>query len=212
MRCEPGQVITDARELWLVQVRLECKGLDPAGRVVRIEGPEPDEIATCAVARFSNGYAVAVDATADDELATRVAALPEGLFFEDSSRAAEAIGRAMGVSKYSTYVFTADMTADPAIVRKGHEDFAVVVDGREVSWASSSRTNSEAAELWVRTDESARRSGHAYLAASAWAAEVTGEGRVAFYSHRDDNHASRRLASKLGARHVFDLVTFTLED
>lgn len=207
-------MIADARDLWLLQLRLECKALDPSGRTVRIEGSRPDEIATCAVARFRDGYSVTIDATADDDLVGRVAALPEEMFFENSARAARAIGgvRPMNIAKFSTYVFPEVLKpANPAIVRKDFEDFALTVDDREVSWASSSCTNSEAAELWVRTDESARGNGYGHLVSTAWAAEVTGEGRVAFYSHRDDNHPSRRLAEKLGVVHIFDLANFTFE-
>ncbi|MBE1605739.1 hypothetical protein HEB94_002587 [Actinopolymorpha pittospori] len=34
---------------------------------------------------------------------------------------------------------------------------------------------------------------------------------VAFYSHLEDNQPSRRLASKLGVVHLFDLANFTFE-
>ncbi|WP_020578254.1 GNAT family N-acetyltransferase [Actinopolymorpha alba] len=207
-------MIFDARRLWLLQLRLECKALDSDGRLVRIEGPRPDEIATCSIARFHDGYRVTFAATADDDLVDRVAALPEEMFFEDSMRAASAMGqgRAMNITKCSTYVFPEVLRpVDPAIVRKGYEEFAITVDDREVSWASSSRSNSEAAELWVWTDENARRSGYGQQVSKAWASEVTGEGRVAFYSHLDDNQPCRRLASKLGVVHLFGLANFTIE-
>ena len=62
----------------------------------------------------------------------------------------------------------------------------------------------------VWTDENARRSGYGQQVSKAWASEVTGEGRVAFYSHLDDDQPpSRRLASKLGVVHLFDLANFT---
>lgn len=207
-------VTPDARRLWLLQLRLECKALDPEGRVIRINGEQPDEIAACSVARFQDGHQVTCDATADSDLVERAAALPAEMFFEDSVRAARAIGggRAMTITKCSTYVFPeVSRPVDPAIVRKGQEEYAVTVHGREVSLASSARTNSEAAELWVWTDASARRKGYAEQVARAWAAEVTGEGRVAFYSHLDDNQPSRRLAAKLGVVHLFDLANFTFE-
>lgn len=118
----------------------------------------------------------------------------------------------MEVSKYSTYVFGEASAARPPVVRKGDEQFGIFVDGREVSGASSSRTNSEAAELWVWTEPDFRRRGYAEQVSTAWAAEVTGAGRVAFYSHRDDNEPSRRLATKLGVVHLFDLVQLKLQD
>lgn len=75
--------------------------------------------------------------------------------------------------------------------------------------APALRTNSEAAELWVWTEPDARRRGYAEQVSIAWAAEVTGEGRVAFYSHEEDNDPSRRLAATLGVVHLFDLVQLT---
>jgi len=198
-----------------MQLRLECKGLNARGRVVRIAGAEPDQIATCSVIRFADGYVVALDATAADSLAGRVSALSGETLFADSAWAASVLGngRAMTIEKYSTYVFPAvSKPPDPAIVRQGREEYAVGVDGREVSWAVSSRSNSEAAELWVRTDEGARGNGYAQRVSAAWASEVTGEGRVAFYSHRHDNESSRRLAAKLGVVHLFDVVSFAFDD
>jgi GNAT superfamily N-acetyltransferase len=182
----------DARRLFEVQLRLECKALDGTGRrVVRIEGDDPDPIAACTVVRFRDGC-LTVCAESAEEAAMGA--------------------RAVRVGRCSTYVFhRADPASDPAVVRKGLEDHAVVVDGREVSRASSSRSNDEAAELWVRTEEDARGRGYGMRAALAWAAEVNGDGRIAFYSHLDDNAPSRRLAAKLGVVHLFDLVTFTID-
>jgi hypothetical protein len=183
--------VDDARRLWEVQLRLECKALDDTGRrVVRIDGDDPDPIATCTVVRFRDGYVVV-----HADPATTVSG-----------------GRPVTVERFSTYVFRSEPIApDPAVMRKAFGDYAVVVDGREVSRASSSRSNDEAAELWVRTEEDARGRGYGIRAARAWANEVTGEGRIAFYSHADHNEPSRRLATKLGVAHAFDLVNFTID-
>jgi GNAT acetyltransferase len=194
-----------ARRLWEVQLRLECKALDGSGRIVRIDGPDPDPIPSCMVVRFHDG-SVTVFADAVEPVEVDPA---------NAAAAAEAIGhgRPVRVERFSTYAFRPESTpSDPGVVRKGREAHAVVVDGREVSWASSSRSNDEAAELWVRTDEAARRRGYALLAARAWAAEVTGEGRTAFYSHRAENAPSRHLAAKLDVVHLFDAVTLTVDD
>jgi hypothetical protein len=197
--------VEDARQLWEIQLRLECKALDGSGRVVRIEGADPDPIPSCMMVRFADGYA-----TAFAEAVEPVEVEPE-----DPSALAHAIGqgRSVTVERFSTYAFRHDSPSrDPTVVRKGQADYAVVAGGREVSRASSSRSNDEAAELWVRTEESARRHGYALLAARAWAAEVTGEGRTAFYSHREENVPSRKLAAKLGVIHAFDLMCFTIDD
>lgn len=176
--------------------------------MVRIDGDEPDPIATCTVVRFRDGYAMALAGGAD------VVGLEPAHAFDDQESAAATIGggRPTRVEIYSTYVFPHVVSApDPAVVRQGREQYAVVVSGRQVSWASSSRSNEEAAELWVRTSEDSRGHGYATLATRAWAAEVTGEGRIAFYSHRDSNTPSRHLATKLGVVPVFDLANLTIE-
>lgn len=204
----------EARRLWVTQLRLECKSLDHSGqRLHRIDGDNPDEIATVMVARFHDGFAIAFDAAADPDLVERASTVRPEQYFEDSTAVAGQLGdgREIRVGTYSTYRFApAASTVDPSIMRRGPEDHAVVVDDREVSCASSSRSNDEAAELWVRTDDSARRRGYGLRVAKAWAAEVMGTGRVAFYSHLADNAPSRRLAEKLGVVHLFDLATLTL--
>ncbi|MGH3448175.1 MAG: GNAT family N-acetyltransferase [Nocardioidaceae bacterium] len=203
----------DARQLWLVQLRLECKALDETGeRIIRIAGPDPDEIPTCSVARFTDGFTVTFDSSVDQGVVEKAATVAPELFFEDSASVAEHLGgqRKLKVSKCSTYAFP-ELVAPPGptIVRKEHERFGIFADGCELSGASSARTNSEAAELWVWTEPDARRRGYAEQVSRAWAAEVTGEGRVAFYSHEEDNDPSRRLAATLGVVHLFDLVQLT---
>lgn len=193
-----------------MQLRLECKELDgDRQRVIRSAGENPDPIATCTVVRFGDGYATVFAESFEP------VDLDPARCFEDTAAAAETVGRgrAVHVGEFSTYVFVRQPDlSDPAVVRKAREDYAVVVDGREVSWASSSRSNDEAAELWVRTEEDSRGHGYAQRAAHAWAAEVTSEGRVAFYSHLRGNAPSRQLAAKLGVLHVFDLVSFTIDE
>lgn len=200
----------EVRRLWQAQLRLECKALDPTGRwMIRIDGAEPDPIVTCSVVRFSDGYAIVF---ADGG---EVVDLEPAHVFDDPESAAATIGRGRPARAeiFSTYVFPHQVSArDPAVVRQGREQYAVIVGGREVSWASSSRSNDEAAELWVRTNEDSRGHGYATLAARAWAAEVTGEGRIAFYSHRDSNAPSRHLAARLGVVPVFDLANLTIDD
>ena len=76
----------------------------------------------------------------------------------------------------------------------------VIVDERLVSLACSSRRTAEACELGIDTLPGARRKGYALAATLLWAAEVTQEGRVAFYSASADNTASLGLASAAGYR------------
>ncbi|MEQ7009764.1 hypothetical protein ABN028_26670 [Actinopolymorpha sp. B17G11] len=188
---------TDPRILWSVQLRLECKAVNDTGRIVRVPGDNPDEIATCSAVRFVDGDQVVFCEDADDDLIARTSLLEPGLFFLDTELAAQTVagGRPTAVGRFHTYVFPETERRHPGVVRTGAEEYACVVDGRAVSWASSARSNSDAAELWVRTDPAFQRQGHGRRVAHAWAAEVMSAGKVAFYSHLHGNHASRRLAA-----------------
>ncbi len=63
----------------------------------------------------------------------------------------------------------------------------------------------------MHTDPAYQRQGHGRTVALAWAEDVLAANKVAFYSHLNDNHPSRRLAASLGLRHLFDLANVTLE-
>jgi predicted GNAT family acetyltransferase len=118
----------------------------------------------------------------------------------------------MRITRCSTYVFAQPAPAMAlSVVRRGPEDYAAVAAGREVARATSSRSNTLAAELWVHTDPEFQRQGHGGRVAAAWAADVLTAKKIAFYSHLDDNQASRRLAAGLGVKHVFDLAHLAVE-
>jgi hypothetical protein len=76
----------------------------------------------------------------------------------------------------------------------------VIVEGRLFSLAHSSRRTAEACELGIDTLLEARRKGYALAATLLWAAEVTQEDLVAFYSASAENTASLGLASAAGYR------------
>jgi len=78
--------------------------------------------------------------------------------------------------------------------------FGVSVAGRLLSLAHSSRRTPQACELGIDTLPEARRKGYALAATLLWAAEVTQEGLVPFYSASTDNTASLGLASAAGYR------------
>lgn len=204
---------TEARRLRLVQLRLECIRLDDAGRLVRAAGTNPDEIASCSVARFADGFDVLFGAGVDELVVARASGVAPERFFDDTAATAGYVGagRALRTTRCSTYVFGDPIPAAASVVRRGPEEHVAVHAGRQVAWASSSRSDADAAELWVRTDPEYQRQGYGRAAAAAWAADVTKAGKVPFYSHLDENHASRRLAASLGVRHLFDLVNLTLE-
>lgn len=76
----------------------------------------------------------------------------------------------------------------------------VIVEGRLLSLAHSSRRTAEACELGIDTLPEARRKGYALAATVLWAASVAHEDLVPFYSASAENTASLRLASAAGYR------------
>ncbi|HEY7127640.1 MAG TPA: GNAT family N-acetyltransferase [Ktedonobacterales bacterium] len=76
----------------------------------------------------------------------------------------------------------------------------VVVDGRLVSIAHSSRQTPSACELGINTLPEARRRGYAAAAATLWTALVQQRGLVPIYSAFAWNTASLQLAEAVGYR------------
>jgi RimJ/RimL family protein N-acetyltransferase len=76
----------------------------------------------------------------------------------------------------------------------------VIVEGRLLSLAHSSRRTAEACELGIDTLPEARRKGYALAATLLWAASVAQEDLVPFYSASAENTASLGLASAAGYR------------
>ncbi len=76
----------------------------------------------------------------------------------------------------------------------------VIVEGRLLSLAHSSRRTAQACELGIDTLPEARRKGYALAATLLWAASVAQEELVPFYSASADNTASLALAYAAGYR------------
>lgn len=76
----------------------------------------------------------------------------------------------------------------------------VIVDGRLLSLAHSSRRTAEACELGIDTLPEARRRGYALAATVAWSAAISAEGLTPIYSALAENTASLRLAEAAGYR------------
>jgi GNAT acetyltransferase len=84
----------------------------------------------------------------------------------------------------------------------------VVVAGRLLSLAHSSRRTAEACELGIDTLPEARRRGYALAATIVWAYAVLREGLVPIYSALAENTASLHLAAAAGYRPFARVVTF----
>jgi len=76
----------------------------------------------------------------------------------------------------------------------------VIIEGRLLSIAHSSRRTAEACELGIETRPEARRKGYALAATLLWAAQVTQEDLIPFYSAFANNTASLGLAYAAGYR------------
>jgi RimJ/RimL family protein N-acetyltransferase len=76
----------------------------------------------------------------------------------------------------------------------------VIIDGRLVSLAHSSRRTPEACELGVDTLPEARRRGYALAVTVMWTRMMLQEGLVPLYSALADNKASLALAAAAGYR------------
>jgi RimJ/RimL family protein N-acetyltransferase len=75
---------------------------------------------------------------------------------------------------------------------------AVIIGGRLMSIAHSSRQTAEACELGIDTAPEARRRGYAAAATTLWTALVQQQGKVPIYSAFAWNTASLQLAQSVG--------------
>jgi hypothetical protein len=199
----------DPGRLWRVQLALECKAFNSAGRLVEVPIANPDDLATCyAVRYFGGGGELAFADTAPDWFVDRARQHGFERCFSDLWQVTQELRndeRPIEVIQCSTYVFSTPIAEPPgqATLRwDGPEAVIALVDGEPVAGASASRSNDEAAELWVHTEAAHRRRGYGAQVAAAWARAVTDSGKVAFYSHLDHNAESRKLATRLGVTPV----------
>lgn len=92
-----------------------------------------------------------------------------------------------------------------------HPHIGVIVEGRLLSVAHSSRRTAAACELGIDTLPEARRRGYALAATVLWTDAVTREGLLPFYSASADNTASLRLAGAAGYREFARGVSIEME-
>lgn len=206
-------------DLLLTQLRLECKGLDEEGDVIRIAGDEPDDIALAQVVRLDNECRYLLSAEVPRSVRSSVREVPP----EDALGHPEKVSALLGATKWESaksFVFLREISrgeyanvhrlspSDAALLESFTEQsfadfvtrravFAVVIDGRVVSACASSRENDDAAEAWVFTDPAFRGRGYATQAVAAWGSDALRQGKAAFYSRRDENVGSVNVAHKL---------------
>ena len=102
------------------------------------------------------------------------------------------------ISPLNTHLLSPEVAwlADELTVRA--PVMAMVVDGASASVCFSARSSPAAAEAGVETLPEHRGRRYAGAVTAAWAAEVRHQGRIPLYSTSWPNHASRRVAARLG--------------
>jgi hypothetical protein len=115
-------------------------------------------------------------------------------------------------AQQSTRLLTADDTALLEAFEAGSAAYylnsahapciGVIVDGRLLSVAHSSRRTAAACELGINTVSDARRQGNATAATFAWTRAIQQEGLTPIYSAFAYNTASLRLAATVGYMRV----------
>ena len=76
--------------------------------------------------------------------------------------------------------------------------YAVVVDDHAISVCVTVRRASHSVEAGVDTEPESRGKGYAGQVTAAWISAARSEGLIPFYSTESENHASQRVAVKLG--------------
>ncbi len=211
----------DALELVRIHLTLECIGIDGAGQLFRIPGPDPDTLHRVYVARHERGDSLFFQADLPYPIRRELQKLPISAFFEATDQVKAILAKDRPCEEIhigKSYIFPGPLRSrlypdvvrladlDPDLVRwydpgldlSHKEVFGVVVDGQIVSTCESSRENETAGQAWVRTLEGYRRRGYARQVTAAWGNWLLSQGRLPFYSHRWDNFASQAVAQSLG--------------
>jgi hypothetical protein len=209
----------DVDALIAAQLRLECKGVNAEGLLVRIPGRDPDDIPRCLALRHSAGYRVLFRNDLAHLLREQIAALPPEVVFGDQQTIGAILAQDAPVEAIwagRSYIFpSAPAPAEyPDVVRveRGGDArpvYAVHIAGQIVASCESAREDEAAAEAWVQTAPEFRRRGYARQVTAAWAHEIIRLGKIAFYSHSMNNLASQGVARSLRLRQFIDGVGYT---
>jgi hypothetical protein len=113
---------------------------------------------------------------------------------------AQKIARPLTFVDHSLVQTFHDKVGEDFLVVEKRPRVGVVINGRLVSLAHSSRRTAEACELGVDTLPEARRQGYALAVTVMWTRMLLQEGLVPLYSALADNTASLALAAAAGYR------------
>jgi predicted GNAT family acetyltransferase len=128
------------------------------------------------------------------EVALRLAAEPR-MSLEDARRVARRLGPADAalVAEYRE-------SDDGNIAPEKEPIIGVVIEGRVVTVAHSSRRTARACELGIETEPGFRHRGYALAATMLWTRAILDEGLIPFYSALAENSTSLALAAAAGYR------------
>ena len=210
----------EAIQLIHLQLAVECIGFDQQGLLIRIPGPDPDDIARVYVFRHEGGYSLYFGQDLPPAFRERIQAKGPHTAFSNPD-VVKAILDEHSPCKEGftgqTYQFpdTLDPGQFPDAIRLTEEHrslieqyhpgmktdhravFAVLRDGSIVSTCVSARESEQAAEAYVYTVAEHRRRGFGRQVAAAWAGHIRECGKIPLYSHTWENVASRGVAQSL---------------
>jgi len=173
--------------------------------VINLDGdlePLPEkESAIFSISRHRDGYVTYFRQDVPSAIRERLRALDVDRLLDDHEMVKRILSEHTpcknvfaGRSCYLTHTPSPDEFPD-AVLHEGC--YVIMVDGKPVSWAWTQDGNEQAAELAVETLPEFRRRGYGRQVVAAWAANVIGSGKVAFYSYIIGNVASEALARSL---------------
>ena len=211
-------------ELLLTQLDVERIGVEGGDTLVRLPGERPDGIPRFYIASLATSVRRFYRWDVPESIRAALAALPIEQARADHATVRGILARHApcdtiwsGVS----YYFPPDAVSardvpdvvarersgaaliqrfDPELMSFGWPVYAVLHGGEIVCACVSTRETERAGEAWVQTAPTFRGRGYARQVTAAWGRALTQQGKIAFYSHADDNAASAGVARSLGLR------------
>lgn len=200
----------EAIDLIQLQITLEY-ALNDAGQLVSFPGSS--EQGLYIVYRYAGGYMPYFSCRLPDELCDGLRNLGGDQSFEAPQTVRWLIQKYMPCQFdgpfVSEHLIRRPEPFEFPLVKKQEGLFVILEHGEPVCWAWSERSNAHCAEAAVETHPDHRRKGYARQAVAAWAHQIIGEGRVALYSYKAENHASQALARSLGAVRYAEVICYS---
>ncbi len=209
----------------LTQLKLECIGLDEEELLVRIPGPDPDEIARVLAYRHSQGFEIYFRNDVPRNLRNLISALSIDDIFAERKKIQSILDKhfpCTEVGSFETYVFEdlpgeneitdvdiIDQTSSFGKASPSRPIFVLPSHGKPISSCISVRQDDDSAECYTHTEEGFRRHGLGRKVTAAWGRWQLLNGRIPFYSHASDNIASRALVESLNLPWKFRLVAYS---